>query len=123
MHISLISLRVPQPEIVSAWYMQHLGLAIKATHPQTGRIVLATDEPGTSVIFLPGEPPEHPERVQLHFRVADVDALYARLQAAGVLFTEPPTDMPWRWRHAYTHDPVGYTVELVTPLANALFLN
>ena len=52
MHISLISLRVPYPEAVSAWYMQHLGLTITARHPQTGRIVLATDAPGTSVIFL-----------------------------------------------------------------------
>jgi hypothetical protein len=48
--------------------------AVMATHPQTGRVVLATNEPGTSLIFLPG-------------------------------------------------DPAGYTVELVMPLPDALFLN
>ncbi len=40
-----------------------------------------------------------------------------------MVFNGPPTDIPWRWRHAYTHDPAGYTVELVTPLPDALFLN
>jgi catechol 2,3-dioxygenase-like lactoylglutathione lyase family enzyme len=123
MHISLISLCVPHPEEVSAWYRTHLGLTVMATHPQTGRVVLATDEPGTSLILLPGESPDHPERIQLHFHVSDVDAMYAQLQAAGVVFNGPPTDMPWRWRHAYTHDPAGYTVELVTPLPDALLLN
>ena len=32
MHISLISLRVPHPEEVSAWYRTHLGLAIMVTY-------------------------------------------------------------------------------------------
>jgi catechol 2,3-dioxygenase-like lactoylglutathione lyase family enzyme len=123
MHISLISLPVPHPEEVSTWYRTHLGLIVKAIHPQTGRIVLATDEPGTSLIFLPGDPPDHPERIQFHFFVADVDAMHAQLQKAGVVFTGPPTNMPWRWRHAYTQDPAGYTVELVMPLPDALFLN
>ena len=123
MHISLISLRVSHPEEVSAWYQNYLGLTIMATHPQTGRIVLTTDEPGTSLIFLPGEVPDHPEHIQLHFHVADVDALYTQLQTTGINFSAPPTDMPWGWRHAYTHDPAGHTVKLVTPLTDALFLN
>jgi hypothetical protein len=89
MHISLISLRVPHPEEGSACYRTHLGLAVIATHSQTGRVMLAADEPGTSLIFLLGEPPDHPERIQLHFRVADFDIMYAHLQAAGVVFNGP----------------------------------
>ncbi|HEY0757315.1 MAG TPA: VOC family protein [Ktedonobacteraceae bacterium] len=69
MHISLISLRVHDPAEVSAWYMTHLGLTVMATHPPTGRIVLATEQPGTSLIFLPGDPPDHPECIQLHFLI------------------------------------------------------
>ena len=42
MHISLISLRVPHPEEVSACYRTHLGLAVMATHSQTGRVMLVT---------------------------------------------------------------------------------
>jgi len=40
MHISLISLRVPHPEEVSAWYRTHLGLTVMATPSQ-----LNTDNP------------------------------------------------------------------------------
>ena len=57
MHISLISLRVPDPENVCNWYMTYLGLTVMATHPKTGRKVLATDEQGTGLIFLPGDLP------------------------------------------------------------------
>jgi uncharacterized glyoxalase superfamily protein PhnB len=59
------------------------------------------------------------ERVQLHFEVRDVDAEYERLKSAGVDFKEPPQDMPWRWRHAYTNDPAGHTVEICSPLPDA----
>lgn len=111
------------PEEVSTWYRNHIGLVSIATHPYTGRTILGTDEPGTGLILLPGEPLDHPERIQIHFRVADVDAMYTQLQADGIVFAEPPTNMPWRWRHAYTHDPAGHTVELVTPLPDALFIN
>jgi catechol 2,3-dioxygenase-like lactoylglutathione lyase family enzyme len=59
--------------------------------------------------------------VQLHFHVPDVDAEYERLKVEGVEFEEPPRDMPWRWRHAYTRDPAGHTVEIYSPLPDAGF--
>lgn len=68
---------------------------------------------------MPGASVEHPERLQMHFAVPDVDAEYDRLQQEGVQFSEPPKDMPWPWRHAYTSDPAGHTVELMSPLPEA----
>jgi pimeloyl-ACP methyl ester carboxylesterase len=55
-----------------------------------------------AVILLPGNPLEHPERLQIHFHV---DAGYKRLQGEGIKFDEPPEDKPWGWRHAYAHGP------------------
>lgn len=55
----------------------------------------------------------------MHFPVTDVDAEYDRLTKRGIKFDEPPENKPWGWRHAYTHDPAGHTVELCTPLAEA----
>jgi hypothetical protein len=35
-----------------------------------------------------------------------------RLQNEGVKLTSLLEDKPWGWRHAYTRDPVGRTVEI-----------
>lgn len=48
--------------------------------------------------------------VHIEFSVDDLDDLYARLQARGVVFHQPPHDEPWE-RAMATHDPDGYTVE------------
>jgi uncharacterized glyoxalase superfamily protein PhnB len=71
------------------------------------------------MILIPGTPPDHPKRIQLHFHVSDVDAKYEQMKQNGIEFEEPPKDMPWGWRHAYTADPVGHTVEIVSPLPDA----
>ncbi len=76
---------------------------------------------GYAIILLPGESIDHPEKLQMHFPVKDVDAEYDRLRNLGIQFDEPPEDKPWGWRHVYTHDPAGHTVELCTPLAEAKF--
>jgi catechol 2,3-dioxygenase-like lactoylglutathione lyase family enzyme len=121
MKISLVSLRVENPKELADWYTRHLGLTVIQKREETGTTLLGTDEEGTRLIFLKGPPPQQPEQVQLHFQVPDVDKLYERLKAQGVRFDEPPEDMPWGWRHAYTRDPAGHTVEIVTPLPGAKF--
>jgi len=88
-----------------------------------GSVALGSKEHGYAIILLPGESIDHPEKLQMHFHVRDVDAEYNRLKKLGVQFDEPPEDQPWGWRHAYMHDPAGHTVELCTPLANAKFTN
>ena len=114
-----ISLRVKDPRAIGAWYTKVTGMQVVGSRPDMGGIALGDRERGYAIILLPGESIEHPERLQMHFEVADVDAEYDRLRRQGVEFDEPPADQPWGWRHAYTHDPVGHTVELCTPLTNA----
>ena len=50
---------------------------------------------------------------ELGFKVADVDAAYAELTAAGAAPVCPPVDRPWGQRTAYVADPDGHLVELV----------
>ncbi len=95
------------------------GIAGCRARADIGSVALGDKERGYAIILLPGDSIEHPERLQMHFEVGDVDAEYDRLKRLGVEFDEPPEDQPWGWRHAYTHDPVGHTVELCTPLADA----
>jgi uncharacterized glyoxalase superfamily protein PhnB len=71
------------------------------------------------MVLLPGEPLDHPDRLQIHFAVKDVDAAFERLSRGGDEFQMSPKDMPWRWRHAYTRDPAGHTIEICSPLSDA----
>ncbi|HVX12994.1 MAG TPA: VOC family protein [Pirellulales bacterium] len=117
-----ISLRVQDPKGVSDWYKEHLGMEVLGRREDLGTQMLGSVDKGAALIFLPGEKSPDPERVQLHFHVDDVDAEYDRLKGEGVTFKAPPKDMPWRWRHAYTQDPAGHTVELCSPLPDAHFV-
>ena len=48
------------------------------------------------------------EGIAICFECEDLDAEWARLEAAGVAFDEPPTDRPWLWREALLRDPDGH---------------
>jgi uncharacterized glyoxalase superfamily protein PhnB len=50
----------------------------------------------------------------------DVDATYEDLVAAGVCFTQPPTDMRYLWREARLLDPDGYDLRLFSAGENRL---
>lgn len=43
----------------------------------------------------------------VYFKVAQLDAMVARLQSAGMEFTQLPRDEPWLWREARLRDPSG----------------
>lgn len=116
-----ISLRVNEPKQIGDWYTRHLGLVVFGAREDIGSQALGSREHGAAIILLRGEPVDHPERLQMHFQVPDVDAAYERLKREGVEFDEPPADKPWGWRHAYTRDPAGHTVEICSPLPGAHF--
>lgn len=44
------------------------------------------------------------------FECSDLDAEVLRLQAAGLVFDQLPTDQPWLWREARLCDPAGNAV-------------
>jgi catechol 2,3-dioxygenase-like lactoylglutathione lyase family enzyme len=119
-----ISLRVKDPKEVARWNSHHLGLkVIGGRHIEGGetQALGSPKEKGPAMILLPGQPLDHPERLQMHFAVPNVDDVYERMKQEGVRFDEPPADMPWGWRHAYARDPVGHTVEICSPVPKANF--
>ena len=118
-----ISLRVKDPKEVTLWYNRHLGLEVFGGRDMDGgeTQALGSKEKGAAIILLPGQPFDHPERLQMHFAVSNVDDAYERMKQEGVEFDEPLADKPWGWRHAYTRDPIGHTVGICSPLPNATF--
>ena len=47
-------------------------------------------------------------QVTVYFECDDLDAEVARLVDAGIVFDQPPRDMPWLWREARLRDPDGH---------------
>jgi catechol 2,3-dioxygenase-like lactoylglutathione lyase family enzyme len=54
-----------------------------------------------------------PANTNLHFRVADLDKAYERLQGRGIAFIEQPKLQAWGIRSASLLDPDGYRLELI----------
>ena len=111
MKLAWINLFVSDVEGVADWYCKTLGL--KAQHTSARFAMLSGGRGGADVSFHQGKPLGHPDRVQLHFQVADVDAVYKKLKKKGVNFDAPPKTMSWGWRHVCTKDPAGHTIEIV----------
>ena len=57
--------------------------------------------------------PVSDDKLSLWLPVRDVDAEFARLQAAGVTVVEEPVDEPWGLREARVRDPDGLLLVLV----------
>lgn len=57
----------------------------------------------------------------VYFECDDLDAEYARLCAAGLVFISPPVDQSWLWREAYLRDPSGNRICLYQAGRNRRF--
>ena len=53
------------------------------------------------------------DKLSFWLQVRDVDAEFARLQAAGVTVVEAPVDEPWGLREARLRDPDGLMLVLI----------
>ncbi|RLL66694.1 VOC family protein [Streptomyces sp. Z26] len=91
---------------------------VEATTP--GGVRLAWDTVETVRSFDPDwRPPTGEGRVALAFRcddLAEVDAVYAELTAAGHPGLREPWDAVWGQRYASVGDPDGNSVDLYAPL-------
>ncbi|HYA98278.1 MAG TPA: VOC family protein [Methylomirabilota bacterium] len=99
------------------FYAERLGCKLIEEFKHEGRTVYARlrSPKGSSTLALhqlePGQE-LHAGGVRLYFEVKDLDRFCARLEAAGVQFTQKPKLMPWGWRHAYLNDPDGHEVSI-----------
>jgi glyoxylase I family protein len=112
-------------DAATAFYCGLLGLTLAARLPSAQGEVLFLDAGGGMLeISCPLEPQQRAIDVpkgtagvrHLTFAFDDVDAMVARLEAAGVEITERPRDARFRdffRRVAFCRDPDGVSVELV----------
>lgn len=107
-----------------AFYRDRLGLSLRHRAEQfaqleTGRtrfgLFTRAAMAGTLHCDLRRPAPDQ-AAFELGFRVADVDAAWDELTAAGAPGVTPPETRPWGQRTAYLRDPDGNLVELATQL-------
>ena len=107
-----IFFRVRDPEALTAWYRRHLGI----TQPD---VAVWMQEAGPTVFspFRADSDYFAPDRQwMLNLRVDDLNALTAKLSAAGIeVITKPEWNMPGVGRFACIHDPEGNPIELWEP--------
>jgi len=109
--------RAKDPEALSAWYQQHLGIppvgsAAGPWHTEAGTTVFAPFPADTDYFGRPEQ------QAMLNLRVRDLDALLTALREAGAAVDEDTVDESYG-RFGYVTDPEGNRIELWEPAASA----
>jgi len=108
------------------WYHEVLGFAVDQTFEHEGKVVGAVVGAGQCRIVLNQDDGQLGwERIKgqgfyLQINVAgaaDVDAIAARIKAAGGALLNEPEDRPWGARMFQFKDPDGFKLAVSTPLA------
>jgi predicted enzyme related to lactoylglutathione lyase len=118
-----IFLRAQDPDRLSAWYSERLGIGAGLTggegleplpwawHAGAGPVVFAAFPADTD--YFPADRP-----VMLNFRVGDLDEALRPFRDAGEqIVTDPQWDSPQTGRFARVFDPEGNPIELWEPPA------
>ncbi len=115
-----IFLKAEKPDLLSAWYANHLGMTLtpyggvdfewreKDSPEKPGNTVWALFPEGTEY-FGPGE-----QQAMVNYRVDDLDGLLQQLEAAGVEI-DLRRQSDENGRFAWIVDPEGNRVELWEP--------
>ena len=113
-----VFLKARNPEALSAWYAQHLGIqkqeggSLVFDGPESTGMTVFAHFPADTKYFGDG-----PQQSMLNFRVHDLDGLLAQLREAGVRIDPLPEDESYG-RFAWIWDPEGNRIELWQPLAS-----
>jgi predicted enzyme related to lactoylglutathione lyase len=105
-------LRATDPEALSAWYRDCLGLDLDEHglwRPEAGPTVFAAFEPDTGYFGRPDQ------QTMLNFRVRDLDAMLAQLRSSGAHVAEKTQEMEGVGRFGWVTDPEGNRIELWQP--------
>jgi glyoxylase I family protein len=101
--------RAQDPKALGRWYETHLGVTAGIWNQAAGPTVFAPFRADTDYFAAD-------KQWMLNLRVADLDALLAKLRASGIACeTRAEWDTPETGRFARIHDPEGNAIELWQP--------
>ena len=104
--VNLNQITLPALDLAaSAAFYRRMGFLQIVDSPHYARFECPEGEATFSLHAADTVPAENGAVV--YFEHADLDALVARLQAAGIVFDQAPTEQRWLWREARLRDPSG----------------
>jgi catechol 2,3-dioxygenase-like lactoylglutathione lyase family enzyme len=104
MNLNQVTLAVTDVPRSIAFYRQ-LGLQLIVENlPHYARFICPDGQASFSLSWVAQV---IPSQALIYFECAELDATVARLQTAGVQFSQMPVDQPWLWREAMLVDPDG----------------
>ena len=113
--------RSDDPEALSAWYKEHLGVGAGCDSTGEGNAnEWVWNTSGGPMVFAPFKRDSDyfaaDKAFMINLRVSDLDDLLARLRAAGIeVITKDEWDDPMTGRFARIHDPEDNAIELWEP--------
>jgi predicted enzyme related to lactoylglutathione lyase len=113
--------RAKDPDALSAWYREHLGIGAGCVATEGAPIdEWSWQTEGGPVVFAPfKETTDYfatDKQFMLNLRVRDLDSLLEQLNAAGIaIITKPEWNDPSVGQFARIHDPEGNAIELWEP--------
>lgn len=106
--------RAADPEALSHWYQDHLGVNAADDAPvwqqEQGPTILSPVDADSTYFFSGPD-----QAVMLNFRVRDLDAMVAQLQAMGAAVDSEIEIEQGAGRFAWVTDPEGNKVQLWEP--------
>lgn len=106
--------RAKDPEALLQWYVDHLGIKTENGY---------WEQPAGNTVFQPFPADTDYFRADkatmLNFRVDDMDAMCAQLDAAGIAYEVKPEWDAIYGRFTHLEDPEGNPIELWEPIAKA----
>ena len=112
-----VFLKAADPQALSAWYRDHLGLQVQDFGGTFGAVFpFADPEPGYQLwSAFPKASTYFPGAVMVNFRVANLDAMLAQLRAAGAAVDDKIEASADYGRFGWARDPEGNRIELWQP--------
>ena len=113
--------RANDPDSLSAWYREHLGVGAGCDSTGTGEVnEWVWQVQGGPMVFAPFKRDTDyfaaDKAFMINFRVSDLDSLLASLRSARIeVTTKAEWDDPATGRFARIHDPEGNAIELWEP--------
>ena len=105
-----VMFRAKDPEALSAWYKEHLGIDKLKWEQQAGPTAFAPTASDTD--YFPKS-----QQFMLNFRVDDLDGMLKQLRADKVKITKAAEEYEGLGRFAWIEDLEGNSIELWEPAA------
>lgn len=119
MRIEHVAFNVAQPDEVSAWYCEHLGMTVARKMDDTAKTHFLADSSGEMMVEIYNNPPDtvpdypdmHPLQLHLAFVSVDPQGDKQRLEAAGASLVED-LHLPDGSNLVMMKDPWGFSLQL-----------